>query len=694
MANQDQIPQQQDSRDQPERPTSPIPFAPVEQAVDKPVVKAPKSSSKSNKKDSKRKKPGAKTGSSKIQTKSKSKATKDGSSKVPIGSQSGHFKTMSSSALDINPSQPPASTYVDVGMHKEDQQAAGGPTSLGVTSEEGAHPQLSSGMSASNLTQPIFSASFIIHSEFASGHDASADSTAEADSREFAPHDFIPQQKSRDEGTKNYTLDHIFTGTNLNVLADKTKSVSKGLETVLTTPETGKEARILQNSLMKSNSKISQSCEVDEEDKDKGIHADSNSQKRKLKLEKNKVEAEVALLLAQPSFPDVTHLTELLVKFLKLKFSKILSTHDFSSSLPTELKELPSKFNELTKEVKGLKKHVHELEIKLPGDLKDIPPKLEEFTKIVISLTSQVAITSASKKTEDTSIPSAGQADTQPAEGEKNTNQTTISHPPKSSSQTEGEHIKTNKGKKVVSLKDVEEESSNSESDDTINLTGSRVESSRTKKLKKFDFFTEDGDHVHLTEDQIQEQKRIEESVKAEAAKHEVEVRNEELVDLLGPDVVSKYYKANLQYDKYCDKMLNRRAKSRITNCDVLTKKGPISLKVYREDGTSEVIPNFKSSDFLHPPGDGEKVLKAFNYKNRKRGCPTIYEKIQTRMDCLHETKAALGIDLDKPLSEQDPLNKLNDLANKKQKHADDIHDYFRANKRLKSSIQYEDHPA
>ncbi|GJR79470.1 hypothetical protein Tco_0150255 [Tanacetum coccineum] len=29
-------------------------------------------------------------------------------------------------------------------MHKETQQAAGGPTSLGATSKEGAHPQLSS----------------------------------------------------------------------------------------------------------------------------------------------------------------------------------------------------------------------------------------------------------------------------------------------------------------------------------------------------------------------------------------------------------------------------------------------------------------------------------------------------------------------------------------------------------------------
>nr|GEV49097.1 hypothetical protein [Tanacetum cinerariifolium] len=83
---------------------------------------------------------------------------------------------------------------------------------------------------------------------------------------------------------------------------------------------------------------------------------------------------------AQPSFLNVARLTEVLVKSLKPKFLKILSTHDFSSSLPTELKELSNKFNNLTKEVKGLKKHVHELEIELPRDLKDIPDKLETFT--------------------------------------------------------------------------------------------------------------------------------------------------------------------------------------------------------------------------------------------------------------------------------------------------------------------------
>nr|GEY45201.1 hypothetical protein [Tanacetum cinerariifolium] len=143
-------------------------------------------------------------------------------------------------------------------------------------------------------------------------------------------------------------------------------------------------------------------------------------------------------------------------------------------------------------------------------------------------------------------------------------------------------------------------------------------------------------------------QKKIEEEAKAEAARREGEIRNEELIDLLSPEVVNKYYNEKLKYDRYCDKMLNGRAKSRITSCDILTRKGPITLKVYIEDDTSEIIPKFKAND-LH--------------------------------------LAELGIELDRPLSEQDPLDRLNDLANKKRKHADDIHDFFRANKRLKSSV-------
>ncbi|GKB98215.1 hypothetical protein Tco_0984352 [Tanacetum coccineum] len=119
---------------------------------------------------------------------------------------------------------------------------------------------------------------------------------------------------------------------------------------------------------------------------------------------------------------------------------------------------------------------------------------------------------------------------------------------------------------------------------------------------------------VRLTEEQIKEQKRIEESVKADMAKKEEVVGKEELVDFLGINVVINVYKAKIK---------------------------PITLKVYREDGTDEVIPNFNTSDLY--------------------------------------------------LSE---WRESNVLTRKKRKHADDIHDYFRSTKRNKSSFQYEDHPA
>ncbi|GKB25253.1 hypothetical protein Tco_0864654 [Tanacetum coccineum] len=345
-------------------------------------------------------------------------------------------------------------------------------------------------------------------------------------------------------------------------------------------------------------------------------------------------------------------LNELLIKSLTAEFSKIVSAHDFSTSLPpTELKDPP---------------------YQIRGDLKELLTKLEEFTLTVTSLTSQALFLSSNmfakvlhstSKAGDQRVSSAGQASTMLAEGEKNTNQ------------------------------DAEKESTKSDSDDdeTRHVPGSMVESFRIKKGKKFDFVTEDGKHFHLTEEQINQQKEIEEEAKAEAARLEGEIRKEELIDLLGLKVRNKYYNDKLQYDRYYDKMLSRIEKSRITNYDILTRKGLITLKVYREDDTSEIIPEFKASD-LHL-GEWREVVTACPNKKGK-GWTSIYKQIQERMDYLRTTEAELGIDLDRPLSEQDPLDRLNDLANKKRKHADDVHDFFRANKRLKLSVQYEDYPA
>ncbi|GJV74661.1 hypothetical protein Tco_1506245 [Tanacetum coccineum] len=423
---------------------------------DTPVVfKAPKPSSNAERVPQGIK-PGAKPGhkkhsSLKQSSVSNKEATKGGSSKVPTGSKTGHSK-----------------------KRKESR----------VTSEARANPQLSSGMLAFNLNKPIYSASFIVHSESASGNDASAVSTAEADPR------------------------NSISSTEPHVLTDQTKFVSEGLETVLTQPITGKRAisvarqikeetssTIKLEDLAKLVSHVQPSFKdldspeddpviiVDDSDKDEEdeVHATENvetedtsvpkssspmssqikelttqvlilqSQKHKLELEKNKAKAEAALLKDQPSFPNVGQLNELLVKSLQTEFLKILSAYDFSSSLLIELKDLPSKFDELNEEIKWLNKQVHELEIELPGDLKEIPTKLEEFTKKlqvasvqaklktldalpglllnIIKALNKFAqvLDSTSSKAGDQSVPSAGRADTMPDEGEKNTNQATIS---------------------------------------------------------------------------------------------------------------------------------------------------------------------------------------------------------------------------------------------------------------------------
>nr|GEX29821.1 hypothetical protein [Tanacetum cinerariifolium] len=425
--------------------------------------------------------------------------------------------------------------------HKKHLTSSKQPFVSRVVSEARANPQLSSGMSAFNLNEPIYLASFIIHSESASGNNASAASTAKADPRNSAPNDFVPQQQETFNTIK---------------LEDLAKLVSHG-QPSFKDLDSAKDDHVI---VMADS----------DEHEDDEVYGTKNVETKDTSVPKS-------------LFPRTTQRAA--GKVLKTEFLNILFAYDFSSSLPTELKDLPSKSDKLTKEVKGLKKQVHEMEIELLGDLKEIPTKLENFTKFVTSITSQVielktlqwellaeflslpVLDYASSKAGDQSVPSVGQADTRPTEGGKDTNQATNS--------------------------------------------------------KLF-------------------QKR-EEYAKAKAAKQEGEVRKAEPVDLLGLEVVKKYYNDKLQYDKYCDIILNRRAVSRITNYDVLTRKGPITLKVYREDGT--------------------------------------------RMDYIHMSEVELGINLDIPLSKQDPLDKLNDFANKKRKHVDDIHDYFKANKRLKQDF-------
>ncbi|GJW93270.1 retrovirus-related pol polyprotein from transposon TNT 1-94 [Tanacetum coccineum] len=273
-------------------------------------------------------------------------------------------------------------------------------------------------------------------------------------------------------------------------------------------------------------------------------------QSKNSKLEKAKAaaETETNLLKAQPSYLNVEQLTELLWGDHELK-----DICEGAKKILEKLEEFQSTISGLTKQVAELKN----LNLEVPAGLLALPGQV---TKALNRFAN--AIDSASQTTGDTSVPSAGQAGTHP-------------------------------------IKYAEEKETKSDSDDEVNLTGSMVESSK-KSIKRFAFSTKGGETVFMTKEQINEQKKIEESVKANVAKKEMDLIREELVDILGIDVVTSIYRANMKYDRYYDKMLNRRALERITSCDVFSKgKGPITLKVYREDNSDETIPNFKASD-LH----------------------------------------------------------------------------------------------
>ncbi|GJV96878.1 hypothetical protein Tco_1548455 [Tanacetum coccineum] len=142
-----------------------------------------------------------------------------------------------------------------------------------------------------------------------------------------------------------------------------------------------------------------------------------------------------------------------------------------------------------------------------------------------------------------------------------------------------------------------------------------------------------------MTQEEVANQKGIEHAVKADVAKSKIKKGKKYLIDILGQSVVHKVYKDKVKYDKYCLKMLNRRAQD-------------------------ENINNFKIRD-LHL-GERREVMEA----------------------CPKSTRAG------KPLEEQDLIIKLNLLATKKKKNVDDLQDHFKSTKRhledlVVSSLQF-----
>ncbi|GJV98292.1 UBN2 domain-containing protein [Tanacetum coccineum] len=421
----------------------------------------------------------------------------------------------------------------------------------GVIGEEGDDPQLSSVMSTS-YSEHFFPASTIVHSESTLGHDASADSTVEADPSKYALKDLLSQQQE----IKMEDLSKLFKDVGINTM------------------------------------------ELDSPKDDQPFMVENDEE-------------------------EEVHLAELLVKSLTPKLSKLLTAHDFNSSIPTELKELSSKIS-LTKQVAKLKN----LKLELPAGLLALLGKVSSINVQRSKLKILDALLSLLNKVTEA-----------------------LDSPLKTTLQPEGEQVKKDKGKKALSHEEADEKES--------------VSDSKTK--------------VRLT-------------VKADVAKNEIKKGKEKLIDLLGLEVVERMYKDKGKYDRYCNKILNRKAQGKIINYDVLSReKGPITPKVYRDDGFDEIIQNFKSSD-LHL-GEWREVMHVCSNRTGA-GWTTIYSQIQTRMENLHNTKKELELDFSKPLGKQDPIINLNTLAKKKRKHADDFYDYFRSTKRYKTSVQFAYHQA
>ncbi|GJS83255.1 hypothetical protein Tco_0749796 [Tanacetum coccineum] len=102
------------------------------------------------------KNPGAKSGLRRKQSSKHTSESKTEAFKSKTGQSEKEMK--SNSAKDKRPSHPSPPTPVVGEMRKEAQQVVGGPTSLGATSKEGAHPQLGSGTNPSVLVDQTKSA--------------------------------------------------------------------------------------------------------------------------------------------------------------------------------------------------------------------------------------------------------------------------------------------------------------------------------------------------------------------------------------------------------------------------------------------------------------------------------------------------------------------------------------------------------
>ncbi|GJU98552.1 hypothetical protein Tco_1327823 [Tanacetum coccineum] len=285
------------------------------------------------------------------------------------------------------------------------------------------------------------------------------------------------------ERTQNYSRDHIFVGTNPSVLVDKTKSTEDGLKTAHTDLGTKEESR--SDEILKKI-KLEDLSNLMQDTRSAFLTHDSLQDEPIIVLGESEVEETERYEDTHTTFHDGPRDTSIphppSPKSVEQQKAKAEAAVPFLKARPS----YPDT-NQLTKLlITSLKPELskllalHDFACCLLTELKELPSKIVELSGDVKELK------------------------------------------------------KNSKGKEVMSSKDVEDEETESDSED---------------------------DHANPAKT-MTESSKIEESLKAELAKQEVEKVKSELVDHMGIDVVTQYYNKKLM-----------------------------------EDGTNEVISNLKVND-------------------------------------------------------------------------------------------------
>nr|GEW39322.1 hypothetical protein [Tanacetum cinerariifolium] len=116
---------------------------------------------------------------------------------------------------------------------------------------------------------------------------------------------------------------------------------------------------------------------------------------------------------------------------------------------------------------------------------------------------------------------------------------------------------------------------------------------------------------------------------------------------------------------------------------NILSRKCLIVMKIYKDDGTSETIQEFKISD-LHLT-EWKEVLDKYGKRIGKR-CAKVYQQMKTKIDDFNKMGELLELDHTIPLGEQDLILQLSRHAKKKRIDFVSTQDYFRSTKSYNGS--------